>query len=426
MLAYLDCSSGISGDMFLGALLDAGLSRDQLLAELRKLDLGTYEFKVERASRAGLAGTHVDVQVPGKQPERHLHHIEELIGKSGVADSVKARTLTAFRRLAEVEGRLHGKPAEKIHFHEVGAVDAVVDIVGACIGLDLLGIMELICSPLNLGSGRVNAAHGSLSIPAPATSELLKGIPVYSSGLNGELVTPTGAVLVAELATGFGPVPMMKIDRIGYGAGSADFPGHPNLLRIMLGERVAVPDRFALSGDRVAGAAEIRGSDPATGDEAVSIIEANIDDMSPQLYGYVVERALAAGALDVTCSSIQMKKNRPGLELSILCRPDLADGLARLLFDETTTIGVRIIEGRRKVLQREWVDVETTYGPVRVKVARRDGKIMNAAPEYEDCHRLALQKSVPLKEVMLAAQIAYTQTAPSSDRKADPQLSANE
>jgi len=244
-------------------------------------------------------------------------------------------------------------------------------------------------------------------VPAPATAELLKGIPVHSSGLEGELVTPTGAVIVAEFARSFGPMPSMKVEHIGYGAGRRDFPGHPNLARVMLGERVAGPESFAGITGSVSTTTAPHASNLATGDEVVSIIEANLDDMSPQLYGYVVERALAAGALDVTCSSIQMKKNRPGLEVTVLCRPELADGLARLLFDETTTIGVRIVEARRKVLEREWVDVETTYGTVRVKVARRNGKVMNVAPEYEDCHRLAREKSVPLKEVMLAAQIAY-------------------
>jgi pyridinium-3,5-bisthiocarboxylic acid mononucleotide nickel chelatase len=398
--AYLDCSSGISGDMLLAAQLDAGVPADRLLADLRKIPLGDYEFRTSRVLRGGLAGTHVDVVVPGKQPERHLGDVERLINGSDLTATVKERALKIFARLAAVEGKLHARAPEKVHFHEVGAVDAIADVVGACIGLDLLGVRELTSSPLNVGGGgaggRIQAAHGSLPIPAPATAELLEGIPVYSSGVDAELVTPTGAAIVATLAHGFGPLPPMKVERIGYGAGSRDIPGHPNLLRLFLGEPVEPPEVEA-------GIASLA----VPSSEVVSVIEANLDDMSPQLYGYLVERALAAGALDVTCSSIQMKKNRPGFEVSILCPPERADALAELVFSETTTIGLRIYEARRKVLDRELVAVDTAYGVVRVKVARRNGQVVNAAPEYEDCQRLAGEKRVPLKDVMLAAQLAY-------------------
>jgi uncharacterized protein (TIGR00299 family) protein len=296
-----------------------------------------------------------------------------------------------FERLAEVEGKLHGKPAAEIHFHEVGAVDAILDIVGACVGLELLEIDELSCSPLNVGGGQVETAHGTLPVPAPATAELLKGAPIYSSGVEGELVTPTGAVIVATLASSFGPMPPIKVARIGYGAGSRDYSGHPNIARLFVGERAEVSD------------SEPRVTNPAN---VVTVIEANVDDMSPQLYGYLVERALDAGALDITCSSIQMKKNRPGLEISVLCVPERAEGLAQLLFEETTTIGLRIHEAGRLVLDREVVKVETPYGTVRVKIAKRAGKVINVSPEYEDCQRLAAEKSVPLKQVILAAQLA--------------------
>ncbi len=398
--AYLDCSSGISGDMLLAALVDVGLPAEQLLAELKKIKLGDYDFRSSRVMRAGLAGLHVEIVAPGSQPERHLGDIERLILESALAATVKERALRVFGRLAEAEGRLHAKPPDKVHFHEVGAVDAIFDVVGACAGLELLGVSDLVSSPLNLGggssSGRVEAAHGSLPIPAPATAELLKGIPVYSSGVDAELVTPTGAAIVATLADGFGPLPLMKVERIGYGAGSNDIPGHPNLLRVFLGEPVEIPR----AGSRIPGP-------ETTSNEVISVIEANLDDMSPELYGYLVERALAAGALDVTCSAIQMKKNRPGFEVSILCPVERADALAELVFSETTTIGLRIYEARRKVLERELVTVDTAYGVVRVKVARRDGRVVNAAPEYDDCQRLAHEKDVPLKEVMLAAQVAY-------------------
>jgi hypothetical protein len=239
----------------------------------------------------------------------------------------------------------------------------------------------------------VEAEHGSLPVPAPATAELLKGIPIYSSGVEGELVTPTGAAIVSTLASSFGPMPPMKVERIGYGAGEKDFPQHPNLMRLFVGESVEV----------------VRPQPGAAGDEMVSVIEANLDDMSPQLYGYFVEQALAAGALDVTCSAIQMKKNRPGLLVTVLSTPEASDALAQLLFEQTTTIGLRIHEARRKVLERELVSVETRFGAVRVKVAKRDGKVMNVAPEYEDCQRIAREKDVPLKEVILAAQLAYSE-----------------
>lgn len=390
-LAYLDGSSGISGDMFLAALLDAGLPPEKLFAELKKLELGFYKFKRTRAARGGLMGTRVEIEVPGTQPHRKLSHIESLIGDSALAASVKEKAVAIFRRLAEVEGKLHGKPPEEVHFHEVGAVDAIIDIVGACVGLDLLGVSELVSSPLNVGGGHVHAAHGTLPVPAPATAELLAGIPTYSSGVEGELVTPTGAAIVSTLAKSFGPMPAMKVERIGYGAGEKDFPGHPNIARLFLAERV-----------------EAETPQPGVpGDALISVLEANLDDMSPQLYAYFVERALAAGALDVMCSSVQMKKGRPGLLVTLLAEPEKVETLAQLLFAETTTIGVRIHEARRKVLEREHVEVETPYGTVRVKVAKRHGEVLNAAPEYDDCRRVAAEKGVPLKEVLLAAQLAY-------------------
>lgn len=390
-LAYLDGSSGISGDMYLATLLDAGLPPDKLFAELKKLELGFYKFRRTQAARGGLVGARVEIEVPASQPHRKLSHIESLIGDSALSRSVKEQAITIFRRLAEVEGKLHGKSPEEVHFHEVGAVDAIVDIVGACVGMEMLEISELLSSPLNVGGGRVQAAHGTLPVPAPATAELLTGVPTYSSGVEGELVTPTGAAIISTLAKSFGPMPPMKIERIGYGAGEKDFPGHPNIARLFVGERQDA----------------VTAQPGAMGDELVSVLEANLDDMSPQLYGYFVERALEAGALDVTCASVQMKKGRPGLLVTLLAEPEKVDALAQLLFAETTTIGVRIYEARRKVLEREHVEVETIYGKVRVKVATQNGRVLNAAPEYDDCRRLAAEKGVPLKDVILAAQVAY-------------------
>lgn len=394
-LAYLECSSGISGDMFLAALIDAGLSTDALLGELRKIPIGEFDFKVSRVNRSGITATHVEITSPVKQPERHLHHIEKIFAASGLSEAVKEKAIRIFRRLAEVEGAIHGKPPESIHFHEVGAVDAVLDIAGACLGIEMLGIEELHCSPLNVGSGRVQAAHGSLPVPAPATAELLKGVPMYSSGIEAELVTPTGAAIVTAFAKSFGPMPPLKTRQISYGAGSKDFHGIPNVARLFVGE---APESSELGSG---------GTRRAAGDEIVSVIEADVDDMSPQLYGYLAERAFEAGALDVTCGSIQMKKNRPGLHISVLCLPERADALAALVFEQTTTIGLRIHEARRKTLAREWAVVETPHGAVRVKIARCNGRVLNVAPEYEDCRKLAEEKAVPLKEVMVAAMVAW-------------------
>lgn len=389
-LAYLDCSSGLAGDMFLGACLDAGLEAEPLLAELGKLDLGPYQFKPERVLRAGLAGTRVEISIPARQSARHLSEIEALIASSTLSARVQERSRRIFRRLGEAEACLHAKSVDEVHFHEVGAVDAILDIVGACLALELLGIEELFASPLNVGSGRVAAAHGSLPVPAPATAELLRGIPIYSSGVEAELVTPTGAAIVSTLASGYSPLPPLKVERIGYGAGARDLPGQPNLVRLFIGERVPSPQPSALSLD-----------------DTVALIETSVDDMSPELYGYLAERALAAGALDITCAPIEMKKNRPGLEIRLLARPEQAEALADLVFAETTTLGVRILTARRRVLERELQNVNTPYGEVRVKVARRNGQVVNAAPEYEDCRRLAVERGVPLKEVMLAAQLAF-------------------
>jgi hypothetical protein len=380
--------------MFVGALLDLGLPLEQLLAELKKIPLGSYELKRTRAVRGHLVGTRIEILIPAKQPSRKLGDIAELIVHSTLSAGVKQRVLKVFNRLAEAEGKLHNLPPTEVHFHEVGAVDSILDIVGTCVGLELLNIAQLTCSPVNVGSGSVQAAHGSLPVPAPASLELLKDVPLYSSGVEGELVTPTGAALITTLAAGFGPIPAMKVERIGYGAGAREILGQPNLARLLLGQSTE-PVTTQLG---------------APGDEVVSVIEANVDDMSPQLYGFFVEQALAAGALDVTCTAVQMKKNRPGILVSVLCTPEKSDALAQVLFEQTTTIGVRIYEARRKVLERELVSIQTPYGAVKVKVARRQGKVLNVAPEYEDCQRLATEKGVPLKQVMIAAQAAYLAT----------------
>jgi hypothetical protein len=396
--------------MFVGALLDAGLPAEQLFSELKKIPLGFYEFKRTRAMRGHLVGTRVEIIIPARQPHRKLGDITELIAHGALPASVSQRVLAVFGRIAEAEGKLHNTPPGEVHFHEIGAVDSIIDIVGTCLGLEMLGISDLVCSPVNVGGGSVRTAHGSLPVPAPAALELLKEVPIYSSGVEGELVTPTGAALITTLATGFGPIPAMVVERVGYGAGAREIPGQPNLARLMVGQRTET----------------VKAREGAPGDDLVSVIEASVDDMSPQLYGFFLDQALAAGALDVTCTPLQMKKGRPGILVTVLCTPEMSDALARLFFEQTTTIGVRIHEARRKVLDREFASVETPYGAARVKVAKRDGKVLNVAPEYEDCQRLATKKGVPLKQVILAAQAAWLEiskapeaSAPSETATAD-------
>jgi pyridinium-3,5-bisthiocarboxylic acid mononucleotide nickel chelatase len=403
-IAFLDGSSGIAGDMFLAAVLDAGVAPKLLLQELKKISVGFYEFKRTVAMRRGLAASRVEIRDPGGHEHRHLAQIEKIIADSTLSDTVKERALKIFRRLGEVESKLHNQPIEKVHFHEIGALDTILDVVGACAGMELLEIEQLFSSPLNVGGGQVEAAHGTLPVPAPATAELLKEVPIYSSGVEGELVTPTGAAIVTTLAAGFGPMPAMKISAIGYGAGSRDLASQPNIARLFVGEKTEIE--------------RVRQAEAGDEEELVSVIEANVDDMSPQVYGFFAEHALAAGALDVTCSAIQMKKNRPGMLITLLAEPDRCDELARLVFQQTTTIGLRIYQARRKVLMRQVVTVDSAYGPVNVKVAWLDGKVVNVSPEYDDCKRVAEEKGVPLKQVMVAAQAACLLGQPAAAKAA--------
>jgi pyridinium-3,5-bisthiocarboxylic acid mononucleotide nickel chelatase len=300
---------------------------------------------------------------------------------------VREKAAAIFQKLGEAEARVHDVPLEKIHFHEVGAVDAIIDIVGACVGFHTLGIEKFVCSPLNVGGGTAKMAHGVLPVPAPATANLLQGKPTYSNGVQRELVTPTGAAMVATLCDSFGPQPPMTVSAIGYGAGAADLEGQPNVLRIMVGESAekAVPGY----------------------DEEISVIEANLDDMNPQIYGYFLEKALAAGALDVYTTPVQMKKNRPGTLLTVLCKPQDANDLMSLIFAETTTFGARTFRVQRRTLPREHVKVSTTFGDVRIKLSRVNGRILHVAPEYDDCRKLAVEKNVPLQRVITEALRRY-------------------
>jgi hypothetical protein len=390
-VAYFDCFSGISGDMVLGALVDAGADLRAIESELRKLGLEGWTISAEKVKRGQIFATHVKVATTEGHHHRGLSIILGRIEKAQLASRAAERARKIFTRLAESEAKVHNLPIEKVHFHEVGAVDSIVDIVGACVGFELLGIDEFSCSPLDVGAGQVMTAHGLLPVPAPATADLLRGAPIYSSGVQKELVTPTGAAIATTLAASSSKIPEMTVRAIGYGAGSADFPEKANVLRLLIGERESA------AGENVHGES----------DAPITVIETNVDDMSPQIYGYFVDRALAAGALDVFSAAVQMKKNRPGQLITILCEPTNVSRLTDLLFAETTTIGVRLHQAQRRTLAREFLDVHTAFGEIRMKLSRLNGSVLNAIPEYDDCQRLAAAQGIPLKEVIAAATYAF-------------------
>jgi len=439
-IAYLDCFSGISGDMFLGALVDAGVPAALLEQTVRALDLEA-EIKIGRVNRSGIHATKVDVYAhgevdlprevraehdherdhghlphahrhapepggrspaesgsasaasgPEKLPPRGLEEIRRIISRAKLGESTKRTAIGIFEALALAEAKIHQVSVDHVHFHEVGAVDAMVDIVCAAVGAEALAVDELLSSPLNLGSGTVRCAHGTFPVPAPATLELLKGVPVYSSGVQAELVTPTGAAIVKTLVRRFLPFPPMKVDKVGYGAGTRDLPGQANVCRITVGEAQAE-----------------HASKPS--EEIITVLEANLDDLNPQIFGYVMDRLLEEGALDVFGTTVQMKKNRPGTRLTVLCRPGDASRLSHLLVRETTTLGVRQRQEKREVVDRRWVTVTTEWGDVRMKVASSNGEVTNYAPEYEDCRRIAVERQVPLKHVIEEAVQRYLHTA---------------
>jgi pyridinium-3,5-bisthiocarboxylic acid mononucleotide nickel chelatase len=381
-IAFFDCFSGASGDMILGALLDAGLELEALRRELGKLPLSHYEVGQRQVVKGGLGGCQAEVIVQKEhhhhQP-RHLSDIEAIITQSSLETAVKEQSLAIFRRLAEAEARVHRTTVEHIHFHEVGAMDTIIDVVGAVAGLRLLGVARVYCSPLHVGAGTVQCAHGTLPVPAPATTELIKGKPCYSTGVQGELLTPTGAAILTTLAAAFGSIPEMTLEQVGYGAGTLE-TATPNLLRVLIGESV----------EGLAGYER----------EQVAVVETTIDDMNPQMYDYLMGRLLAMGALDVFLTPVQMKKNRPGTMLTVISPPDQVAGLARFLLRETTTIGVRWRLDQRLKTRREIVEVATPYGPVRCKVVEVAPGETTVNPEYDDLKRIALEQSVPLKEVM--------------------------
>lgn len=383
MLCYLDAFSGISGDMLVGALADAGADQAAIVDALASLETGA-ALSFERVKRCGIAATKFHVAIEETHAHRHLAHILKMIETAALPERAKQNAAAVFQRLGEAEAAVHQVPIERVHFHEVGAADSIADIVGACVAFELLGVTSIVCAPLNVGSGTAKTAHGVLPVPAPATAALLRGKPIYSDGPAEELTTPTGAALAVTLARGFGALPPVKIARIGYGAGGYDFPDRANVLRVILGEET--------------GAVE------AT---TIAVLEANIDDLSPQVLAYAMDRLLEKGALDVTLEPIQMKKGRPGTLLRVLARLEDRESMAALMVAETSTLGVRMYTAERRVQARHWVEVETPQGKVRMKVSSEGAY----APEYEDCRRIAQESGVALKDVMAAANAAYAEVA---------------
>lgn len=385
---YFDCFAGASGDMILGAMVAAGVDPNALREQLLRLNVDGFNINFETVDRSGLSATYARVETAHEHKHRHLSDIKKIIEGSGVSDTTKKLAIRIFTRLAEAEARVHNEPVDHVHFHEVGALDAIVDIVGAAICFDLLKIDRFVCSPLHVGSGTIQMAHGRFPVPPPAVVELLKGVPFYSTEIQGELLTPTGAAIITTVCHEFGPIPQMKTDVTGYGAGTRQYKDFPNVLRVMLGET------------------EVNG----TTDERLWMIETNIDDMSPQLLGHVMDRAFEHGALDCYFTPVQMKKNRPGVLLSVLCETDKKESLLNLLFTETTTLGVRSYDVTRRALRRSMTRVETQYGPIDVKVAHLNGRIVNEMPEFEQVRTAATKAGVPLKVVEDAVRAAKRAT----------------
>jgi len=386
-IAYFDCFAGISGDMTLGALIGVGADPERLREGLAGLGVGGFSIEVGKKMTGPIEATDVRVVLDDHHHHHHrrLHDILEMIRGANLSDRVKQTAERIFRRLAEAEGKVHGSSPEEVHFHEVGAVDAIVDIVGAAICLEMLGWPKVVASPMPTFHGYAKGSHGIFPLPAPATAEILRGVPWRKLDIEGELVTPTGAAIIREIAEGFGPLPAMTVEGIGYGAGKSDF-GIPNALRVMIGEEATTPGDSA---------------------ECVTVIETNIDDLNPQFYEIAIERLFAAGALDVFLTPIQMKKNRPGTLLSVICDPDLTEAVAAVILAETSTFGVRISQWERLCLDRRWEEVVTKFGVIRIKIGERDGKEITASPEYEDCKRAAIEHGTPVRRVHETALTVY-------------------
>jgi uncharacterized protein (TIGR00299 family) protein len=384
---YFDCAAGASGDMILGALVGAGVDPAQLVDQLTLLGVANYQVSFAKVDRSNLSATRAKVEIGPEHSHRHLTDLLKIINDSQLSAAVKDRASSIFSLLAEAESEVHDVPVERIHFHEVGALDAIIDIVGACIGFELLGIERFVCSPLHVGSGTVEIAHGRFPVPPPAVVSLLRGAPIYATDVKGELVTPTGAAIIKAVTQEFGPLPAMIVGSIGYGAGAREYKDFPNALRIVIGETL---------------------DHEAENLERLLMLETNIDDMSPQVFGHVMDRAFELGALDCYFTPVQMKKNRPGTLVSILCRSAERRTLCEMLLAETTTLGVRSYEVDRVALARAIVKVETPFGAIDVKEARMNGRLLRAMPEYEQCRSAALEAGVTLREVEQAAVKAHS------------------
>ena len=384
-MVYFDCFSGAGGDMIVAALIDAGVDADALRRGLASLGVGGYSLSIEKVNKQGFAATRFHVELDKrKQPHRHLGDITTILDAAPLSDAVREKSGQVFQRLATAEAAVHGTTIDEVHFHEVGAVDAIVDVVGAMLALELLGIDEVCCSPIPVGSGTIECDHGTLPVPAPATVELLKGVPIAASEEVGELTTPTAAAVLTTLAGGFGPLPEMTLRSGGYGAGSREGRTCPNLLRVLIGDAA---DRGEV--------------------DQITVLETNLDDVSPELVGHCIERLLNEGARDAFAVPIQMKKSRPGVLLTVLCGGDQVSAMERILFAETTTFGIRRQTARRTKLRRRHETVTTPFGELRIKVGERAG-LVTASPEYEDCQAAAETHRVPVREVIAAANAAWT------------------
>lgn len=395
-ILYFDCFAGAAGDMILGALLDAGLPFDELKRALGSLAVEGWDISVDRVVKTGVTATkfRVHEHVHAHHDHGHAHDqehghksledIDAAINRSALSETGKARAIKMFRRLGEAEAKIHGMPIERVHLHEVGAIDSIIDIVGAVFALEWFKADRIVVSPINVGGGTVKSAHGVFPVPAPATLSLVTGAPVYSSGIQQELLTPTGALILTEYASSFGPVPAMTIEKIGYGAGDRELKETPNVVRVLLGRDEALTSAMR-----------------------VVVLECEIDDMNPQIFGVLMDKLYAAGALEVFYSAVQMKKNRPGTLMTIVARPEDRQAMTEIVFRESTTIGIRHQELSRECLDREMVTVATSLGPVRFKVARRDGRVLNAQPEFEDLAKLSAERGIPVKEVQALAQKAW-------------------
>ncbi len=378
---YFDCFAGVSGNMILGGLAALGIDREELVRELETLSPTGFEIEFTDVDRSGIAAVHAGVRVPEEKTHRHLSDIEAIIDASSVSDSVKQRSKAIFRRLAAAEAKVHGIDIGRVHFHEVGAMDAIIDIVGSCIGFEMLGVERFISSKIHVGSGFIDIAHGKFPVPPPAVTELLNGIPFYSTDIEGELATPTGTAIIATLCDEYGPMPAITSELVGYGAGTRQYENFPNALRLIVGQSAEV----------------------AANAEQLVLLETNIDDLSPQILGFVMERAFELGALDCWFTPIQMKKNRPAVKLSVLCSAEKRATLTELIYTETSTLGIRVRDIERECLEREIVRVQTAFGDVDVKIGKFGGKIVNAMPEYEQVRRIALENRVAFRIVRDAA-----------------------